>query len=254
MKLKKLCYAASIALAMCLIHTASAQNWTDADGNHLFADRSNWSTLGVAGMNDSATIGVNFDNSNVCIIVTGETESVGTNGNVGSIFGPQWGATLDVYGTLNYGFMMVIAQWDASGPRSTVNVYSGGCLNGLNSGTLLEGDTWWFVSQPYNTLNLYGNGINECAYQSFGSWVNIYDQATNLITTAVDMGPPGSGNWGQGGAVDANRRINVAGGYFICPTGNGQTITNWIGRGIFYVYGKQYDTNEVIITDDGTYT
>jgi hypothetical protein len=46
----------------------------------------------------------------------------------------------------------------------------------------------------------------------------------------------------------------MAGGTFIMPTGNAANVTNWIGRGFFLAYGKQYDTNEIFITDDGTNT
>jgi len=38
----------------------------------------------------------------------------------------------------------------------------------------------------------------------------------------------------------------------ILPTGNTNYVLSLIGRGIFFCYGKQYDTNEFTMTDDGT--
>ena len=248
-------YLILLLLAACLVQNASGLpipepgsvwTWTGDGHDTMWNNPANWD-WGMVPQSDAGGV-VLAPTTNGSVSTIAATDVFNING---SISGPESGMTLNVYGTLNYGFMMVPAQWDASGPRSIVNVYCNGCING---DTFLLGDTWWWVSQPYITMNLYCNAINECEYMSFGAWLNIYDQATNLITGSVDMGPPNDGFWGQAGAVDANRRINVAGGYFICPTGDEQNITNWIGRGIFYVYGKQYDTNEVIVTDDGTYT
>jgi len=255
MKLKKLCYAAAVALATCLIHNASAQtgySYFDT-GDHLFGDPNNWSPTGVPGPNDWCFIGINFGNSDNCTIPVGDVETVGTADGQ-NIFGPQWGATLNIYGSLSFGFIMVPCQWDSTANRSTINMYSGSSLTSTWGGnTLLLGDTW-FSGQPYVTMNMYGNSLCSVAYMSFGGHLNIYDNATNILTAGPLMGPATGGFWGQGGPSDATRQINIAGGTFIMPTGNENNLTNWIERGILVVYGKQYDTNEIIITDDGTNT
>ncbi len=120
--------------------------------------------------------------------------------------------------------------------------------------TVLLGDAW-FTGQPYVTWNMYVAMPRPITNISGGGGhLNIFDNATNTITVGVLVGPPTSGFWGQGGPSDATRQINIAGGTFILPTANAVNVTNWIERGIFVVYGKQFDTNEIIITDDGTNT
>jgi len=248
MKLKKTYYTICVALAMCLIHTVSAQNWTDTDNNHLFDDPNNWATnAAVPGPNDSCFIGTTIPNSSVCTILDTDVETVGTaNGN--NVFGPQWGATLNIYGSLSFGFIMVPVQFDSTAQRSVINQYSGSSLSSTWAGnTMLLGDAW-FTAQPYVTWNMYGNAQANYQYLGWGGHLNIYDNATNTITLAVFEGGA-TGYWGLGGVSDATRQIDLVGGTLVLPGAYDANVTNWISRGIFLIYGKAYDTNEVNIAD-----
>lgn len=64
----------------------------------------------------------------------------------------------------------------------------------------------------YVTMNMYSNAQCNVAYFAVGGHLNIYDNAINIVTAGVFVGPPNSGFWGEGGPSDATRQINMAGG------------------------------------------
>src|ERR1700744_3416065 len=111
MKLKRLSYLAAAALAASLVQNLPAQNWTGGGTDTLWSDAANWDT-GVPGPNSGgAFFGTTIPNNTVVTITNNEVENVGTaNGN--NVFGPQWGSTLNIYGTLNWGFIFVPVQFD----------------------------------------------------------------------------------------------------------------------------------------------
>ena len=111
------------------------------------------------------------------------------------------------------------------------------------------------------TMNLYNNG-NYSSLGGAGIWtgghINIYDSATVLISGYVNIDNGQANN-------DATTVFNVGGGTLRLPEGwltganttlNGAlgTVTNLVARGILRVYGKGYDTNDMVISDDGTNT
>lgn len=249
MKLKRLCHIVSIALVTAMAQTASAQTWTGGGTDDLWSDAANWDT-GVPGTTtpNGVNIGTTIPNTTVVTITNGEVENVGTVGGNQSIYGPQWGATLNVYGTLNWGFIIFPVQFDPSAQRSTINLYSGSSFSSTVAGnTLLLGDAWWYAA-PYVTMNMYGNSQANYQYLGWGGHLNIYDDATNTITVAVLEGGA-VGFWGQAGPSDATRQMDMLGGTLVLPGGYDANVTNWIARGIFLIYGKAYDTNELNISD-----
>ncbi len=55
--------------------------------------------------------------------------------------------------------------------------------------------------------------------------------------------------------MTARLSINVGGGTLMLPEGfNVSSVTNWIQRGILRAYGKGYDTNDLVVSDNGTNT
>ncbi len=193
--------------------------------------------------------GTTIPNNVVVTITNGETENVGT-ANGGAAYGPQWGSTLNIYGTLNWGFIVVPVQFDPTAQRSVINLYGNAFFGSTWPGnTLLLGDAW-FVWQPYVTMNLYGNSVANYQYLGWGGHLNIYDHATNIVTVFVFDG--GAASWfnpAMTGVNDTTRQINVAGGTLVLPGGDDGAVTNWIERGIFLVYGKSFDTNDISIVD-----
>jgi arabinan endo-1,5-alpha-L-arabinosidase len=254
---RELWFAVVVACVAGWGRPAAAQNWTGGGANTLWSNPANWSP-GLPGTTttNGVYLGANSagSESTVITIASGDVENCGTVGGNQSIYGPQWGAQLDIYGTLNLGFIIFPAQWDATpGNQSVINMYGGSAMNAVAAGnTLLLGDAWWYAA-PYVTMNLYGNARANFQYLAWGGHLNLYDDSTNIFSSGVLEGGT-NGYWGLAGPSDATRQINLAGGTLILPTGYGTTVSNWITRGICLVYGKSRDAGEVVINDNGANT
>jgi hypothetical protein len=265
MKSKKLSYAASIALALCLAHSVSAQDdhWNGTTNNTLWNVATNWSEGIVPPPgNPTTTFTGNVwldpspvDGGSVITIGAGDTEmpGVGNSAEVyNTIFGPEFGATLNVYGTLTFDWTIAPYQPDPTpGLRSHINLYGNAYM--YTSGASLNlGSGWWPVCEgTYVTMNLYNNA-NYSSLGGAGLWcgghINIYDTATFLINGYVNFDNGQANN-------DGTTVINVGGGTLTLPEGfNVSSVTNWIQRGILRAYGKGYDTNDLVVSDNGTNT
>lgn len=273
MKLKKLYYAAAIAIAACLIHTASAQPagqtnyyWTAGGDGATWDQGANWrstwgtnSATGIAPVNDGTTfqiwLGTGFPTPTPTPIVLGASDNIMVNDQV---FGPEWGETLNIYGTVSagFGFAPVGA---IGGPQTTVNLYNTASYASKDS--IFIGDMFWFAGGPNVNFNLYNSSMISAPFIAVGGHLNAFDNSTVKImpTNSANLvgqiltGTPGAGQWG-GVSSDTTRWINLAGGKLILNTGNLSYVQSLIGRGIFLCYGKKFDTNEFTITDDGTNT
>jgi hypothetical protein len=243
MKLKKLTYVASVALAMCLINSASAQwtAWNGAALNGLWADPGNW----TAGLPTSvANQGCAIDPSPgpYPTIVAGEVESVGTLSDHattwGTIYGPEWGDHLEIYGTLIFDWALGPVQWDAAN-RSVINMYDNSCLYGWH---LCLGDNWWWQGGPYVTMNMYSNSFAGVNILYWGGRLNLYDNAVLSITNSLTVRTLGA-------VSDATRFINLQGNAkLVLPsTVTPTTVSNWISRGILLVYGIPGDSPDIVI-------
>jgi hypothetical protein len=269
MKLKQISYAACVVLTLCLIHSASAFPdflWTDATGNNMWNNPNNWTNLDSAtnGLpeNDVSQAGaVQIDpinGSSVCIIPAGYTVDIGyeTPGAplYNTIFGPENGEILDVYGTLEYNW--TVAPYSPNpAVRSIINMYSGSLMT-TQGASINLGDAWWSGIQfgCHSTMNLYGNSeylSTNGAGIWFGAHLNIYDTSSFVISSNgyVNMSI-------AFGESDGTRSINIGGGTLVLPEGNitggnSGSAGSWITRGILRAYGKGYDTNELSITDNG---
>jgi Concanavalin A-like lectin/glucanases superfamily len=249
--IKKLGYLASVGLAVGLASSASALDyrWTGNAGGGLWSTPGNWDLGAVP--TDAAGNNAFVGNTNSPItIAAGDTQSVGTNSDHvstwGTVYGPEFGATLNIYGTLNFDWGIAPVQGDPNpANRSILNLYSGSSLNGVN---IALGDGWWAAIQnlPYATMNLYGDAQVNARNLWWGGHVNIYDTASMTLTNDV-----GVIDLTRIAVSDATRSMNLAGGQLILATGQGARVSDWITRGILLAYGKSRDTNEIIITDDG---
>jgi hypothetical protein len=255
MKTKKLCYIASIGLAACLAHNVTAQSsWIDTDLNGLWDDPNNWSG---GAPSDAAgwVVTINPAPGPTCTILASDIEDVGTLSDnastYGTVYGPEFGANLNIYGTLDVDWTIAPVQNNPDpAARSYLNMYSGSLLE-TSGASINLGDAWWWTGGPYVTMNMYGNA----QYQSLGGaglWLgghlNIYDTASFSVNGYVNMDTAESQS-------DGTRSINLGGGTLTLPEGfNATQVPGYITRGILRAYGKGEDTADLIITDNGANT
>lgn len=260
-----------MALTACWLHAVSAQDdhWNGTPGNTAWNVPGNWS-LGIVPPNDSTPgYGPDFagnvwldpaNGDSVMTITPGDLEFPGVpqNGeeNYNTIFGPEFGATLNVYGSLTFDWTIAPYSPDPS-QRSHINMY-GGSTMATTGASINLGDAWWSGPQfgCHTTMNLYSNAQYNSfggAGMWFGAHLNIYDTATFSVNGYVNMST-------AFGESDGTRSLVLGGGTLILPEGtmtgggNSGSVDSWIGRGILRAYGKGYDTNDVVVTDNGDNT
>ncbi len=264
-------------MTLCLIRTASAFPdflWTDASGDNMWNNPNNWTNLdnatnGLPENDPSQTGAVQIDpvnGSSVCIIPAGYTVDIGyeTPGAplYNTIFGPENGEFLNIFGTLKYNW--TIAPYSPNpAVRSIINMYSGSFMT-TQGASINLGDAWWSGIQfgCHSTMNLYGNAVYSSTNGAgiwFGAHLNLYDTASFQINNTngyVNMDT-------AFGESDGTRSIVMGGGTLLLPEGtmagsgmgvNSGSAGSWITRGILRAYGKGYDTNDILITDNGTNT
>jgi len=258
MKISKLlCCTAAVGLAACLAHNATAQTWEDYDLTGLWnSDCNNWSADTCPSSASSVVI---VDPVPIgppsCTIPSGYAADAGSVA-LSALYGPEWGETLNIYGSLALGWQMgPVQNWPNYGLRSTINMYNGSSMTvPANGAALCLGANWWWPGGPYVTMNMYGNA-QFSSLGTAGLWLgghmNIYDNASTLIN--------------DGAQIDLNDSLNIGGGTLMLPEGwatgsdnsynatSGST-TDFINRGILRAYGKALDSADLVITDNGTNT
>jgi len=265
MKLKKLCYAASVALAACLIQTAPAQPvgqtnyfWTAAGDATTWSLGANWrsswvdtnnvtfNASGIAPVTDGTTfqifIGTGYPTPTPTPITIGVSDTVLAND---SLFGPEWGETLNIYGSVQLGFANFPIGDNFTGP-STINLYGNGSLTGHD--TLTLGDTWWFPGGPNVVLNLRDNSRATCNYFWLGGHVNLYGGMVS-VTNFFGTGAAGVPVFAGGIDSDATRAVNIINGKLVLPSGFTAAVNDCISRGILFAYGKKYQTTDLVINE-----
>jgi Bacterial Ig-like domain (group 2) len=266
--------AAAAVLSACLLCTASAQDshWNGTTGNNLWNNANNWNPVGVPPSGGANFIGnVWLDQANgdtLMVIPPGDVESPGvpppgSTEEFNTIFGPEFGASLDVYGTLNFDWLLFPVQNNpAPAVRTHVNLYNNSIVNCVgasgNGGAAFGiGDSWFYQDAPYETVNMYGNA----QYNSPGGaglWIgghlNLYDTSTFTVDGYVNMDVLYSQS-------DGTRSINMAGGTLVLPEGtmagtgpNSGSVASWITRGVLRAYGKGLDSADVLVSDNGINT
>jgi hypothetical protein len=234
--------AALVVLGVCMSRHAFAQDWhwTGLANDGRWASPGNWDNGGTVPPANAAT--ATLDSANGWSVITigpGEVENCTTADanpqTYGMIYGPEFGAGLNIYGTLNWDWYLAPVQDDAAHP-SILNLYSGASLSGQGMGL---GDTWWYWGGPYVTMNMYGNAFAGIGYMYWGGHVNLYGGVLS-ITNGLTLDTIGA-------VSDATRSMNLAGGELILPGAFAATVNNWILRGILLAYGKAQDTSDIVI-------
>lgn len=258
-------FAFAVGLTLCLAYHASAQDshWSGTTTNTLWNNPNNWNPVGVPPPgNPTTTFTGNVwldpspvDGDSVITVPAGITEMPGVGNSTevfNTIFGPEFGCTLNIYGTLTFDWTIAPYQPDPTpGLRSHINLYGNAYM--YTSGASLNlGSGWWTVCEgTYVTMNLYNNA-NYSSLGGAGLWsgghINIYDDSTFLINGYVNFD---NGQANNDGTTD----FVLGGGTLVLPEGfNVTSVTNWVSRGILRAYGKGLDTNDLLVSDNGTNT
>jgi hypothetical protein len=274
---KTLCYLAVGSLALCSSHNVSAQDdhWdgnTNSPSGILWNVPANWSegivppsdAIPPYGSNNYFAGNVWLDPANgdsVIEIPPGDVETPGVplfgEENYNTIYGPEFGVNLNVYGSLQWDWTMAVYGPNPAA-RSIVNMYTNSSMS-TTGASLNLGDGWWTVATGcYVTLNMYANS----QYNSLGGaglwWgghINVYDTSSFLINGYVNFGDTSNPNWEQS---DGTRSLVLGGGTLTLPEGYNTSqlgaAPNWMSRGMLRAYGKGEDTTDLSITDNGTNT
>lgn len=253
MKMKTLGCLASAILTLGIVLSASAQptgqtnySWSGAGDGATWDQAANWSG-GVVPVNDGTTfqifIGTGFPTVTPTPITIGASDVINLNDQ---LFGPEWGETLDINGTVNAGFGFAPVG-DMAGPKSIVNLYGNGTYN--SGDTVFLGDMFWFAGGPNVEMNLYDNSQVNTKYLALGGHLNIYG-GTVTVNNSLLIGPAGAGFWG-GVSTDATRLIDVAGGRLVVAGDITATADDMISRGILEGDGIVGNVNIDLLSDPG---
>jgi hypothetical protein len=243
MKLKKLCYAASLGAALCLAQSVMAwpdADWTGGANDGLWTSAANWTPAlipGIGGSGDTnGSIRIDPANGWSNVTITAGT-TINLDASYATVYGPEWGVTLNIYGTLKCAWYLAPCQWDSAYP-TTINMYDNGAYYAEGLGL---GHNWWYTGGPYVNLNMYNNSIVGINWMWWGGRINLYDNSVLSITNGVTDTTDGS-------VSDSTRALNLTHNTtLVLPSSFSSTVTNWITRGILQVYGVPGDSAEIVI-------
>jgi hypothetical protein len=170
----------------------------------------------------------------------------------GTIFGPEWGLNLDIYGSLTYRWYLVLAQAveglsDPDNPdndpnRSVVNMYDGSRIHGTQDSPgdperaegIAIGTNWW-APLPYVTMNMYEGSECLLNWAWIGGHLNMYGGTFDVLV-GVNMGIGTPEN-----VPDELISVDIYEGKLILPPGFSDEVQDWIDRGILKAYGETPD-------------
>ena len=226
---KKLYWFAALAFIIGLLNTASAittNYWAGAGDGTTWTDPGNWvgGAVPVAGNVWQIYLGTGYPTVTPTPITIGAADMVTAQDQV---FGPEWGETLNIYGSINTGFGFAPVG-DSANP-SVVNMYGNSSL--ITGDSIFLGDMFWFNGGPYMTLNMYGNSQMTTKYLAVGGHLNIFG-GTVTVNSALLTGTATAGAWGSPIVTDATRLIDVAGGELIVVGDDTAQANDLVSRGV----------------------
>ena len=286
-------------MAVGLAYCASAQttSWLGTDLNGEWNDPGNWSA-GVPTNTAGAVAIIDPQAGPAPTIPAGYACDIGglsdNSSTFGTIYGPEWGQTLNIQGELDYDWMMAPVQNYWPNGRTMINIDNGGILKcvgnygataAIPAGIGIGYAWWWFADAPYVTMNMYGNAQLIVPNIGLGGHLNIYDTAVAYVSLDVFTGNPlmgstpglisgnpgqgasgmsvvlGTGNQGTTACSDLTASLNLGGGSLVLPFAYtnetaepGNTIYDLVNRGVIRFYGKGFDTNADGTLKDATIT
>jgi hypothetical protein len=225
-----------LILFLILVSSASGQDyyaWTGAAGDGLWSTAENWNLAEVP-PHDSGDVGLTDQTYGSLITIPAEYTADCTFGHPdgwGTIFGPEFGMDLDIYGDLTYQWYLAPIQSDPGGDRSVINMYDGSSIYGAEG--IAIGDNWWFPA-PYVTMNMYGSASADLNWLWIGGHLNMYG-GTMDVSGGVEMSI---------NVDDALTKVDIWEGTLILPDNFTDAVNDWISRGILVAYAG---TGDIVI-------
>jgi hypothetical protein len=247
---RKLYYLIPVAVATGLAVSASAgtiiYHWTGAGDNTSWSDAANWDN-GVPDPLNTFQIFLGFAGD-----VGTTIDMAASDGAIASdsIFGPEWGETLNLNGNSvwiqNYNFIPI----GSAGAPTTVNMNSAQMTIG---DSLLLGTAWWFAGGPYVTMNLNGNSQLTANWFQLGGVLNINGNSVATANGGCNLGVNASTPIFSGGLdTDATRLIDISGNGKLIVAGDiSANVSDWISRGILEGNGIVGNLNVDLLSDPG---
>lgn len=244
---------AAIGGALCLTSSVFAQpagqsnyTWSGGGDDITWSQPANWAG-GVVPPNDGTTWAIfaeaGYPAANTTPIVIAPTDVVQLND---ALFGPTWGQTLNIQGSVSAGFGMFTWGDNFTGV-STINIQTNGSLS-LND-TLAFGVAWWFPGGPNVAMNVYSNAFLGVNWFQFGGRLNMFG-GTVSVTNGLNTGTPTTPVFAGGIDSDATRSINLMNqGKLVLPGFYTATVNDWITRNILLVYGVPGDSAQIVIDE-----
>jgi hypothetical protein len=243
-------FLAGAAMVMCLTNSALAQNtyhWTAGGDGTTWDNPANWDAgVPALGRTYQIYLGTGFPTTTPMPITIGASDVVQLSD---SMFGPEWGETLNVNGrvTAGFGFFPIGA---IGGPTSTVNLYGTASFNALD--TFSVGDAWWFPGGPNVAINVYDNSQITANWIQFGGQLNIFGNGTVTANLGFNTGTATTPVFTGGLDTDATRLIDISGmGRLILPGDYSAQVNDWIARGIIQGNGVVGAVNIDLASDPG---
>jgi hypothetical protein len=237
----------AVVLAMCFVYGASAVNysWSGLGDGTTWSQGANW-VGGVVPPSGAVqiAIGTGFPTTSPLPITIGASDTISLTDQ---LFGPEWGQTLNISGSVNagFGFAPVGA---VGGPTSTVNLLGTGSYT--SSDSIFLGDMFWFTGGPNVVMNLFGNSSVTTKFLALGGHLNIFG-GTVTVNNGLLTGTPTAGVWGSALSTDATRLIDLGGGKLVVAGDATTQVSDMIARGILEGNGIVGNVNVDLLSNPG---
>jgi hypothetical protein len=242
-----------VGLTLALVPAAWSQpagqtnyQWSAGGDKITWSQSANW-VQGIAPLTDGTTFAIDTfaaSGASVVPIRISATDVVDIND---AIFGPLWGQTIDLYGSMTCGFGQFIWGDDASG-FSTLNIHTNGYLSLRD--TLALGTAWWFPGGPKAMVNVYSNAFLGVNWLQHGGQLNVYKGGTVSVTNGLNTGTATGPVFAGGADNDTTRSINIENGStLVLPAAYTTVVNEWITRGILKTYGSPASASEIVIDE-----
>lgn len=218
-----------LAMFVATTNLNAAHVWTGLGDGTSWDDGNNWDQLTVPPHN-SGDVTLSDQTNGSLITIDSDVAADCTFGHpdgFGTIFGPEFGMDLDIYGSLTYQWSMATFQNNPA-DRTIVNAFDGSSINtpGQRSEDIAIGNVWWDPTGPYVTMNMYGDSACYVNYLWFGGHLNMYGGTMDVLNGLA-----------MAGATDPNMLMDIYEGTLILPVDYTDIVNDLISRDVLKAYG-----------------